>query len=132
MSQEGFIAKGRPEALFKLQTCANNVRIATSTIFTYLYCKIPFIYVQLLTFMVKLYLVVIAVIAGSNIRVAKSHLERILPIFLVIVSNCAYEGILQVNVAKFHLVFTSLPFPPSLSSRARCQSFCASVCSDLV
>jgi len=107
---EGTLSKNRPEALWKLQSCTNNIRTAASTVFTYLYCKIPYIYIQLLTFMVKLYLVVIAVIAGSNLRVATSHVERLLPIFLVVVSNCAYEGLLQVmqNETKSEIIATLL------------------------
>ena len=72
LSEEKLLHPARPEALWKLQDCLNSIRIAISTIFTYLYCKIPFIYVQLLTFMVKLYLLVVAIIAGSNMRMAKS------------------------------------------------------------
>jgi hypothetical protein len=93
---EDLLDNRNSEAHAYMQADLISIRDSVSGVFAHLYCKIPYIYMQLLTFMVKIYLIVVAVIAGSSMRAAHTWLERVLPILLVLVANFAYEGILQV------------------------------------
>jgi hypothetical protein len=96
--RENLLDNRNSEAHAYMQSDLLSIRDSTSDVFAHLYCKIPYIYMQLLTCMVKIYLIVVAVIAGSSMRAAVTWIERILPVFLVLVANFAYEGILQVCV----------------------------------
>mmetsp|Transcript_57735 Transcript_57735/g.141624 ORF Transcript_57735/g.141624 Transcript_57735/m.141624 type:complete len:878 (+) Transcript_57735:26-2659(+) len=112
LSREGLLESSREEALFKMQECLSEIRGSILCLFTYLYCKIPYIYAHTLTCMVKLYLTVIALVAGSSLRLAESTMEKVLPLLLVCVANFAYEGIMQIHVRLWNpLGFDINAFP---------------------
>lgn len=70
VAREGLIDSSRPEALWKMQENITKMRGAAADVFMYLYCKIPYIYVHLMTLLVKIYLIVIAAVAGSSLRMS--------------------------------------------------------------
>jgi hypothetical protein len=52
-SREGLVDRTRPEALWKMQECITKMRGAAADVFMYLYCKIPYIYMHLMTVLVR-------------------------------------------------------------------------------
>lgn len=107
-SREDLLDVLRNDAHVYMQGDITSIRDSASGVFAHLYCKIPYIYMQLLTCMVKIYLIVVAVIAGSSMRAAETRLERILPTLLVLVANFAYEGILHVHVSLWNPLGSSI------------------------
>lgn len=111
---KGLFVPWRIEKFSKMEVCLSDMRMSILGLFTCLYSKIPYIYMQLLTCLVKLYLFVIAIVAGSSLRQANATIDLILPILLVFVANCAYEGIMQIHVRLWNPLGTDTSgFPVS-------------------
>jgi len=114
-AREGLIDPARPEALWKMQESITKMRGAAADVFMYLYCKIPYIYVHLLTLLVKVYLLVIAAVGGSCIKIAwmaGRPTDVFLAVVMIFFINLTYEGLMHVHIRVWNpLGFDRNDFP---------------------
>ena len=114
-SREGLIDPSRPEALWKMQDSITKMRGAAADVFMYLYCKIPYVYVHLMTLLVKVYLLVIAAVGGSCIKIAwmaGRPTDLFLAVGMIFFINLTYEGLMHIHIRVWNpLGFDRNDFP---------------------